>query len=343
MAAVAAAVVSCKKHTYDFTFSPTAPKAGQTVYFTNTSTAGENWVWKFGDGSQSSSKNPTHTYKTAGSYVVEMQADSNKQRVISHVLQVLDSIPTIYLKSDTVRQYKPFTIKASYYNPSSSKVQFEWMVDEDLFVITEGDLTSDSIIGYYTDYGKKSDIRLTITISGKTTTASRSVTIVDQQAPSLIMQTQEGSMWRQRIYDGIYEASKPYEDDPSVIDAANDSTATLNGVTYDIHNMPVLKDKVVYALQVDAINRKLYLILDDGVYVANANGDALTCIEQTVAYTLLLNAEKNALYWSDTDGVWVMPLITNPQNTISDQVRAKIRMVNTIALVERMLITEEGI
>lgn len=340
LSAVAAAVVSCKKHTYDFTYSPNAPKAGQSVVFTNTSTAGENWVWKFGDGSQSSSKNPTHTYKSAGSYVVEMQADSNKQRVTTHVLQVLDSIPTIYLKSDTARQYKPITIKASYYNPSSSKVLFEWTVDEDIFEITKGSLTSDSITGYYTDYGKKTEVGLTITISGKTTTARRSITLVDQPAPSLTMQTGDGSMWRQRIYDGIYEVAKPYEGDPSVMDKANDSTATLNGVTYDIHNMPVLQDKTVNALQVDAINRKLYLILEDGIYVANANGDALTCIEQTEAHTLLLSAGRNAIYWSDSDGVWAMPLVTNPQNTISDQLREKIRMVNAIADVQRMLIVE---
>jgi hypothetical protein len=111
-------------------------------------------------------------------------------------------------------------------------------------------------------------------------------------------------------------------------------------VTYDIHDMPVLTDKEVYALQVDAINRKLYVIMDDGVYVANANGEWLTQVMETEAQTLLLDARQNAVYWSDNDGIWTMPLVTNPQNTISDQLREKIRMVNTIGNVQRMLVTE---
>lgn len=340
LAMVAAAVVSCKKHTYDFTFSPSSPKTGQTVTFTNTSDAGENWVWKFGDGSQSTAKNPTHIYRTAGTYIVEMKADSNNQRVISHVLEVLDSIPTIYVKSETVPQYSPVTIKASYYSPSTASVSIEWSVDEDLFVLTKGDMTGDSITGYFNDYGKTTKVGLVITIAGKTTEAYRTLTLVDNEAASLVMQTADGKLWRQRIYDGIYETVKPYSGDPAVIEAANDSTATLNGVTYDIHDMPVLTDKEVDALQVDAINRKLYVIMDDGVYVANANGEWLTQVMETEAQTLLLDAGQNAVYWSDNDGIWTMPLVTNPQNTISDQLREKIRMVNTIGDVQRMLVTE---
>ena len=340
LAIAAVAVVSCRKHTYDFTYSPASPKAGQSVLFTNTSDAGENWVWKFGDGGTSTLKNPTHIYKTAGTYVVEMQADSNKTRVTTHVLEVLDSIPTIYLQSDTARQYAPLTIRASYYNPSSAKVTFAWEVDEALFVITRGTLTSDSITGYFTDYGRDTQVGLTITIGSKTTVTQRTIRLVDNEAPSLMMQTADGKLWRQRMYSGIYEAVKPYDGDPAVIESANDSTAVLNGVTYDIHNMPVLQDKEVQALQVDALNRKLYLILDDGVYVANANGDALTRIIETSAQTLLLDGTSNSIYWSDSEGVRAMPLITNPQNTVSEQTRGKIHTVNDVQDVVRMILTE---
>jgi len=339
LSAVVCMAVSCgEKHTYEFSYSPSVPKTGQTVKFSNLSDAGESWVWKFGDGSQSTLKNPSHVYTVAGTYVVELMADSNKSRKISHVLEVLDSLPSIYLSSDSVKQYAPVTMKASLYNPKNAKVTYLWELDESIFVYTKGDLTSDSIVGYFTDFGLTTDVNLTVTIGDKTFYDQRTLTLLDNPAPSLMMQVPNGRIWRQRIYEGVYETPRYFRGDEHVIESANDSTATLNGVEYDIHNMPVLTDLNVLALQVDAINRKLYVILEDGVYVANANGDALTQITDHPAGTLLVDAERNSLYWSDEDGVWALPLITHPQNIISEQHLSQIRMVNQIENVERMVI-----
>lgn len=338
--AVMGIVVSCQKHVYDFSYSPNSPKAGAQVSFTNLSDAGENWVWKFGDGGQSTSKNPTHIYTAAGTYVVELMADSNKSRTVSHVLEVLDSIPSINLASDTVQQYTPITFTASLYNPTKATVTYSWSVDTALFVITEGSESSDSLCGYFTDCNRKTDLSLTITVGAKTSTDTRTLVLTDKLAPTLLMQTQQGELWRQRIYEDAYEVAKPYEGDASDINAANDSTATLNGVTYDIHNMPVLTDLDVQALQVDAVNRKIYLILDDGLYVANANGDALTQLTTIPAATLLVDGERNIVFWSDAYGVWAMPLVTHPQNVVSEQQRSKILFVNEIKMVNRMTILE---
>ena len=331
--------VSCQKHTYDFNYSPLSPKAGEKVSFSNQSDAGENWVWKFGDGGYSTLKNPSHVFAEAGTYTVELMVDSSKQKKISHNITILDSIPTIYLKSDSVRQYAPVTFKASYYNPTKAEVNHLWTVDEDLFVITDGTLLSDSLTGYFTDFGKQTEIHLLISVGSKMTEDTRTITLLDNAAPTLLMETQLGDLWRQRIYNGIYETPKPFDGDASLINEANDTIATLNGVTYDIHNMPVLQDKDVYALQVDAINRKLYVILDDGLYVANANGDALVCISDIPAGTLLVDAERNSLYWSDAAGVWSMPLVTHPQNVLSEQLINRVRQVNEL-LVTRMLIID---
>lgn len=346
MIAVLGAVVSCTQYTYDFSYSPNSPKAGQSVTFTNLSEAGENWVWTFGDGSKSTLKNPTHVYKASGTYVVELMADSNRHRIATHVLEVLDSLPSIYVASDTVCQYKSVTMKAALYNPTNATVTYAWEIiqdeiqDEELFVITAGSLTGDSLTGYFTAYDRTVDVVLTVTLAGKTTSDTCTLTLVDQTAPAILMQTQDGLLWRQRIYDGIYEDAREFTGDASAILAANDSTAVLNGVTYDTHNMPVLTDKQVSALQVDAVNRKLYLILEDGVYVANANGDALTRIVETEALTLLLDGGMNCVYWSDGEGVKCMPLVANPQNIISEQLRSKIRQVNNVANVERMIISQ---
>lgn len=333
-------LASCQKHTYDFSYSPTSPKAGEKVSFVNQSDAGENWVWKFGDNGQSTLKSPTHIYTTPGTYVVELMVDSNKNRKISHVLEVLDSIPSINLESDTLQQYTPLTIKASLYNPTNATVTYKWTIDESIFVITAGSLSSDSVTGYYTEFDRTTQVGLEITVGEKTTTDSRSIVLTDKLAPTLLMQTQMGDMWRQRIYDGIFEDAKPYYGDASVINEANDTTAELNGVLYDTDNMPVLNDLDVNALQVDAVNRKLYLILDDGLYVANANGDALTQITNIPAGTLLVDSERNSLYWSDAYGVWMMPLVTHPQNVISEQQLGKIKNVNEVPVVSRMVMVD---
>lgn len=338
--ALSGTLFSCQKHTYDFTHSPNNPKAGQKVSFVNQSDAGENWVWSFGDGGKSTQKSPTHIFTEAGTYAVELMVDSNKSRRITHMLEVLDSIPSIYLASDTVRQYAPLTFKASFYNPSKATVSYLWDIEQPLFVITQGDLTSDSIVGYFTDYGRTTDISLILTIGSKTTESSRTITLIDNPAPALTMQTLEGRIWWQRIYEGIYEIAKPYRGAEDVINPANDSTAVLNGVTYDIHDMPVLTGIDVHALQVDPINRKLYLILDDGLYVANANGDALTQITDDEALTLLIDNERNSIYWSTDLGVLSMPLVTNPQNIIGEQLLGKIVIVNDVPNVTRMLIRD---
>lgn len=58
----------------DFTWSPTEPKVGETVQFTDDSNDPDgtivSWRWVFGDGTSSTSRNPTHVYGQAGTYDV---------------------------------------------------------------------------------------------------------------------------------------------------------------------------------------------------------------------------------------------------------------------------------
>jgi len=56
-----------------FSFSPLAPTAGQQVSFTDYSSGiPSSWYWDFGDGTTSSSRNPTHTFNGAGEYTVTL-------------------------------------------------------------------------------------------------------------------------------------------------------------------------------------------------------------------------------------------------------------------------------
>jgi len=61
-----------------FTFLPASPSAGEAVQFTDTSTGSPtSWIWNFGDGSTSSTQNPTHAYPSAGSYTVTLSVGNN--------------------------------------------------------------------------------------------------------------------------------------------------------------------------------------------------------------------------------------------------------------------------
>ncbi len=54
-----------------FTASATSGKAPLKIFFTDQSTGNPtSYIWKFGDGTTSTAQNPTHRYKTAGTYTV---------------------------------------------------------------------------------------------------------------------------------------------------------------------------------------------------------------------------------------------------------------------------------
>ena len=60
--------------TANFTFSPQLAGAPVLVTFTDQSQYATSWSWNFGDGTTSTLENPTHLYRTAGSYTVSQTA-----------------------------------------------------------------------------------------------------------------------------------------------------------------------------------------------------------------------------------------------------------------------------
>lgn len=60
-----------------FSFTPTAPNVGQPVQFIDESIYAEEWYWDFGDGSNSSAQNPTHTYSFLGNKNVQLTVFNN--------------------------------------------------------------------------------------------------------------------------------------------------------------------------------------------------------------------------------------------------------------------------
>ncbi len=66
----------------DFSISPSEPRAGQQVQFTDQSTDSDgsivSWTWQFGDGSSSINQNPVHIYDSANTYTVTLTVEDDK-------------------------------------------------------------------------------------------------------------------------------------------------------------------------------------------------------------------------------------------------------------------------
>ena len=68
--------------------------ASPTIYFNNLSSNYENLVWSFGDGTTSTSINPTHQYSSPGNYTVTLTIYTNSGCLIDSISQNIDIIFT---------------------------------------------------------------------------------------------------------------------------------------------------------------------------------------------------------------------------------------------------------
>jgi len=82
-----------------FTFSPSSPRIGDTIQFTDTSTGTPViWLWDFGDGSTSALQNPSHVYDSTGSRTVTLTVRSSSgSNSASRTIVVADSSPSLDL------------------------------------------------------------------------------------------------------------------------------------------------------------------------------------------------------------------------------------------------------
>ena len=90
----------------NFSISPTQGIAPLTVQFTDLSQNAESRSWDFGDGTNSTEQNPTHTYSTVGTYTVKLTV-SNKNDTDLKVATI------------TVQEYKVLPVADFNANPTS--------------------------------------------------------------------------------------------------------------------------------------------------------------------------------------------------------------------------------
>ena len=99
----------------DFKAEPSTVKVNEPVFFKDRTVGNPvSWLWSFGDGTSSSQRNPTHTYKKEGTYTVTLKVmdASGKTSQTAGIVRVLSTknphIPTpekpTYPKGYTIKQ-----------------------------------------------------------------------------------------------------------------------------------------------------------------------------------------------------------------------------------------------
>lgn len=193
----------CKTPTdVDFSYSPLNPRIGQTITFTNTTTNGSKFDWRFGDATASTTKNPTHIYKKPGVYTVTLRVDSSNNYMRSKEITVFDSIPVITTSDSTVNVFTNFTVGVLAYNPNDLPVTYEWTFSENAKgdAIVNMKSTADSVILFFNKKNVTELVKLKITIGTEVFNVTSSIYVNDLKASSLLMAKKDGNLLQQRLF-----------------------------------------------------------------------------------------------------------------------------------------------
>lgn len=310
-------IVGCKKVDVNFTYSPTTPKAGETISFTNNSSAGESWLWTFGDNTTSLAKSPNKIYKKPGEYVVTLMVDSTKYLTHSKVITIYDTIPTFVSSADSILHYQDVTFSANIYNPFNYTLTYEWVLPNNCEVVS-GTRNSEAITVYFTSPCKDT-VQLSITQKDKEYTIKKRVVVHLTKAPAIVIRKADNTVVRQRIIqDRIEQISLATSEDIYLVEQSSDTVVTFNGQTFSASLLPTtitgFAGLHIQRVQIDAMAQKWYITTSDGLFVANMNGGSMVQIDANATGAIYVDANRNRIYWATAEGLWAMPLIKSKNN-----------------------------
>jgi len=121
-------IISSAQINADFTLTPAKGcSTPHTVFFTDQSTIPDTWLWNFGDGSTSTSRNPIHSYTSAGVYDVTLRiSDTNTGLTSTKLLPmaVIVETPAADFTGSPTFGCGPLTV--NFTNASSSAASYLW-------------------------------------------------------------------------------------------------------------------------------------------------------------------------------------------------------------------------
>lgn len=310
---IGCALMACNKTTIDFTYSPDAPRAGQSVSFSNQASDGEKWAWSFGDGSTSTSKSPVHTYRQPGTYTVILKVDDKSSLTRTRDITVYDTIPNFTCSAgDTIAIYRDVTFTALVYNPYKYALSYEWTIGSNRLYTQLSETNTESTYRVYFEQtsSNKEVVRLKVVLNGDTTVVEHEYVICNTPATAVLLRG--GQDYRQRIFGTRAENPElmSYAEGKALLDAAQDTMQVFNDSTFTIQALrTTFPDIEGFRIA----NRKLYYRAG-GLYVANINGTNSVCIEPQPTQALCVDIVDNRIYWAVQDSVRYMPLVGSENN-----------------------------
>ena len=101
--------------------------ASPTIYFNNLSSNYENLVWSFGDGTTSTSINPTHQYSSPGNFTVTLTIYTNSGCLIDSISQNID---IIFTNVNEINQNQEVIIESDLLGRKNKNSKIKLMLDK---------------------------------------------------------------------------------------------------------------------------------------------------------------------------------------------------------------------
>lgn len=128
--------------TASFSYSPSSPFEGMTVWFSDASTsfpdAIVNWTWSFGDSAFAYVKDPSHVFNSQGSFDVSLvvrDSDGSSSPAYHRTVVVQDTVPVVSFVADptTITEGGSITFISTSYPRHDPITNYTWDFDDGSF------------------------------------------------------------------------------------------------------------------------------------------------------------------------------------------------------------------
>lgn len=261
-------LAACHSKEVGFVYSPTQPRAGQTISFTNTSEEGDVWSWNFGDGTSSAVKNPTKIYEKPGSYLVSLKVDDKSKMTYSTTIVVADTIPTI-VTVDSANVCEEVKFLVNFYNPQNLQVTYLWEIGSNGDWLYSHPIDS-AVTVLFNKANDAETIKCQITIGQETYSLEKTLKIKDIKAPSLLVVEQNKTLGRRRVLGNYLSVKQVIKSEADVVDICSvDSVSYL----FEKNMISTIKNSEVTELLRTESAAKAGAVSKDSIYWLAENGE----------------------------------------------------------------------
>lgn len=158
-----------------FTMDKSSAEVDETITFTNTSQNATDYLWEFGDGATSSTKSPTHSYNSDGTFTVQLTA-TGEGGTNSSSKSISITYPPAVASFDMSDSVALEGVAISFSNTSANAASYSWDFGDGTSSTETNPSHSYSNIGIYT-------IELTVNGNGGDIQSTTSTVVIYNIVP----------------------------------------------------------------------------------------------------------------------------------------------------------------